>query len=1231
MNIKPGEVRKISELSSEIKKSADKIIESFAEDRSVSELPQMSLETVMPKENIIKSPKNSKVSDKAAKNIESAHRKELVSKIKSIKYKNEKGVLKPAFSKDEIQMLLKAEKKNPQLFDKIISYECKSELEKDKIAPRFSADVIVELMRLSEEHSNKAAKKLKLKHPDMRKAEIQALSKIYTNNVFASILDRTYINSMSKNEVYCYNNLYCIKDMISLIDEHPKATKKIFKTIDERVPKSNAPIPTIKKLIPNIEKYGDLYDKLSSMEKGKNYSENLRFSIGEICQMMEKYGECVTDLSKKMPKTADVAEQAQKEVRESLDRILEYSNVGIWHTKEINELLELSINTPRRVFNELVNPEKRNISYEHKMDFNEIRASIAQCNQYPELADTILDAGCVPRKAVIRSLIREVDEEPIPPEKYDIVFDFYKTEDVSGNKLLWQSSMFSDDMINLIKVLDHEDAKVITDIAQENSVMFLKVADVVHGINKNYPEKIDTLKQLYKNGIEPFNFEEFDSFASKSEDVQKKLFEKMQIWKEDIKEYAIPLENINEELFKKLELANKRFLTVQKIDPMTFGVTVQNPEISAEAIEEGLNLLDILPEKLLSEKEYRAGLFMLMGINKSRGIINKSFIDEYIKIIQKYDKLNENQKNIVDSLVTSRISTLTEDFVSLGDVSKNIEYFKDRYIYSEPRELIDKLLFSKGYNLTENNIKLNEILDTKKSKILKEVALRCHNTNPGFEKTAEEILDNPAFAERLMLLPDVSESALIDAFYNLSKVDIHIKTKPQDFINGKYDESVINAVRGRLEKKEDSMKYLDLFQQNEVEVVLYDIRKTINENYAEIMDAIETTDMETVKLLLDKRLMRFAEEIQNIVSMSKQEKDLVSLIIKHGKSINRLGKPDKLSGQKKLDVINLVKADFELQEMINKKTDIEKYMTPLKKGDFIFDIDGYRKDIFGKILAKNGMSEEELSKLKAENIDWDMRYISLFKNKPYKDEGELATMIKQASLGNFKTFIEDETNIFGKANAKTVEEFRKLKLNFDKWEKGPDIKKISLNNEDYTIKLWNRRPQESVFDGTYTTCCTSLDGSNGGSMASYLMNKSINVVEVKDKNGDVVAMSRCFVGNVEGKPSLMIENLEVNNNFAEKIKIKESKNALADGMMKYMCEYADMVGGKDMPVYMSENYIKIVPNPFEKYNSRSLSLDFVGKVAKDEIYLNSYQGYINPERLSAQKKGFYVIRDGQAK
>ena len=71
------------------------------------------------------------------------------------------------------------------------------------------------------------------------------------------------------------------------------------------------------------------------------------------------------------------------------------------------------------------------------------------------------------------------------------------------------------------------------------------------------------------------------------------------------------------------------------------------------------------------------------------------------------------------------------------------------------------------------------------------------------------------------------------------------------------------------------------------------------ENHVEIMDAIETTDMETVKLLLDKRLANFSEEVQNVVSMSKQEKELLSLIIRHGKSINRLGQrinyPDKKS------------------------------------------------------------------------------------------------------------------------------------------------------------------------------------------------------------------------------------------------------------------------------------------------------------------------------------------------
>ena len=349
-------------------------------------------------------------------------------------------------------------------------------------------------------------------------------------------------------------------------------------------------------------------------------------------------------------------------------------------------------------------------------------------------------------------------------------------------------------------------------------------------------------------------------------------------------------------------------------------------------------------------------------------------------------------------------------------------------------------------------------------------------------------------------------------------------------------------------------------------------------------------------------------------------------MIRNGKRINKKGQPDKLTGHQKVDLIQIVSQLSTITGSSGVTVDYRKYMTPLSKGAFILDINSMRNDIFRYLLKSNGLNDAELASLKEENLNWDNEYVSLLSKKPGNDQGELAEVIVEASKGNFTNYINDTSNKHGQANAQTAKMFAERGLNYEGWQEGPAEQTFKIGDKDYTIKLWNRIPQESLFDGSYTTCCTALDGCNGGSMANYLLNTAINVVEIKDSNGKTVAMSRCYIGEVDGKNTLVMENIEANNKLIKEIYAFGGNKELTAGIFEYMKDFATLVGGKNMPVLMSTSYNKIGHEPFSGLQTVNLPNNLIGKISKDKIYLNTYQGYTDANNLNGKKAEFYIVR-----
>ena len=561
-------------------------------------------------------------------------------------------------------------------------------------------------------------------------------------------------------------------------------------------------------------------------------------------------------------------------------------------------------------------------------------------------------------------------------------------------------------------------------------------------------------------------------------------------------------------------------------------------------------------------------------------------------------------------------------------MSKNLDFLLKRDLSKYTNDQLAKILYSSDIDLERNEQILNNILTTDKEKIIKVLTNKCQNTCPTFVKYIEELLNTPEKATELLFIHNLSTDVLTNDLYSVAKLFSYVNDKPQDYINGKYSEKVLEVLKKERKYGTDEMllETLSSAEKDALNEIKASIKRNFDDKITDILDAVTATDLETVKLLLDKRFDAFNTELHSLTMFTPEKKNLLANLIRNGKRINKNGLPDKLTGQQKVDLINIVKCCQEIEASCGVKFDYEKYMTPTQGKAFVFNIEALQKDLFEQILIRNGMSADEIAKLKPEDLAWDYTRISLLAKSIYMDEGELATLVNEASKGNFKQFITDPTNPHGKANLETKTRFEELGLDYAKWQTGPEAQTFKIGGQEYTVKLWNRVPQESLFDGSYTTCCTALDGGNGGSMANYMLNTAINVVEVKDKNGKVVAMSRCYIADVGGKQTFVIENIEANNQLIARMTDNGTTANLVEGLHNYLKDFATEVGGEDMPVYMSTSFAK-VSYPFKaNFKAVQKPVKLTGEISKNQIYLNTYCGYVDANNLTKPAE-FYIVRE----
>ena len=355
----------------------------------------------------------------------------------------------------------------------------------------------------------------------------------------------------------------------------------------------------------------------------------------------------------------------------------------------------------------------------------------------------------------------------------------------------------------------------------------------------------------------------------------------------------------------------------------------------------------------------------------------------------------------------------------------------------------------------------------------------------------------------------------------------------------------------------------------------------------------------------------------------------------------------EISLDDKISMLNLLYVNREIINAGYEGVNVNDYLRPVntdnKEGNFVVDFQGLKIDLMDKVLKRIGIKKEVVDQYMSDfretyakepdlknhrNKFWDVKYVHLLNAA----KGSLLRdIIVAATNGTYNDFLY-KTGPVAEINKKNREDFEKVGINYDNWIK-PSIPPISekfiakgeTKEKTFTVKNWNRNPFESLFDGNYTTCCTGIDKNHGASFPLYLSNTCTTTLEVRTEKNKVIAMSRLLLAELEGRLSLIVENIEVNNKMAKHYLYDDkTKYKFREMIFDYVRAFAKHINNntdREIPVYFSANYYKVKDiekglRPGKKYFDTNLIGEF-----PEKIYVNSYGALRERDNLAFRDEG----------
>lgn len=239
-------------------------------------------------------------------------------------------------------------------------------------------------------------------------------------------------------------------------------------------------------------------------------------------------------------------------------------------------------------------------------------------------------------------------------------------------------------------------------------------------------------------------------------------------------------------------------------------------------------------------------------------------------------------------------------------------------------------------------------------------------------------------------------------------------------------------------------------------------------------------------------------------------------------------------------------------------------------------------------------------------------------NKPieFEDTIEVITAIKSVmNKSNFWNYSLDETE------ERTPQDVAKgtllthiLKMRAKEFENATTM----IDNELITLEVhktdMNNVPH-ALFLGNHAGCCTAIgSGCNSWSAPEYIINKCISSIEVMDGK-NFVGNTMCFIAEVDGELSLVLDNIELNTKYQYNDKIR-------DAIIEYAKKLCNEIGRPDLKIYAGPNRHKV---NLDKYELKEHKMHIKG-YSSSEVLIDSIDAIkISPNRVP-DKVNLYKIR-----
>lgn len=634
---------------------------------------------------------------------------------------------------------------------------------------------------------------------------------------------------------------------------------------------------------------------------------------------------------------------------------------------------------------------------------------------------------------------------------------------------------------------------------------------------------------------------------------------------------------------------------------------------------------------------------ILNNFNNGANVFNTDYtIEERQRIadlIKKLRAMNINEETCLYNLIYID-SQLLEEVLDL----RNEAIKRKDILATAGEELSDKEIDDVFFNMLDFVIDTAEVIG--KDAMLYSFAEKLDNVEAYFHNIGGIDKETCVAREQLIQLTNPIKSELYKNYETEIRIckeslkTLQAEEERKDCINNintitkKRNDLVNNAIKDPKDKLEAAQIFAAIWQAqndenlqyNEFSLNVEDIlpymnpktKEEKNTYYQKLNDMIfavlETSELteQTKQRLPFKDSKYLSKLFQADKDFKENFKQIIELLNKNPNKpnleiFNSLSQNIETKAQFKqlgLNYDNWVKFNPDSKMSITVRTDLEKQrQSAIKNLEADFNDDLFKKLPDAEIeKLKKALQKEDFYLIEKYESTYDgdgvlkgsKKVLKLYKNNnpiEFSDLHKIIKLIKEEM--NTNEFWNKNSHGITMNYARETIKNHILKLRYNEV-------KIALDKKaDKDINLVIQKADmnditHALFLGNDAACCTAVGtGCNQWCAPNYIKNKLVSAIEVKDGE-NYVGNTMMYVIKIDGKPALLLDNIELKPKYQYNDKIR-------DAIFDYAQIVAKDIGMSDMPIYAGPNRHKVNMND---YKLKAKGFVMVGTSGSNSIYLD---------------------------